>query len=44
MHERFIRWVNSHEGEIVWMPLEKMAEEFREGRIAGVRIEGGVEV
>jgi peptidoglycan/xylan/chitin deacetylase (PgdA/CDA1 family) len=41
MHDRFIRWVNSHEGEIVWMPLEKMAEEFREGRIAGVKIEGG---
>jgi hypothetical protein len=24
--------------------LEKMAEEFREGRIAGVKIEGGAEV
>lgn len=44
MHERFIRWVNEHEGEIVWMPLGRIAQEFREGRIAGVKIEGGAEV
>ena len=44
MHERFIRWVNSHEGEIVWMPFEEMAEEFREGRIKGVKIEGGADL
>jgi hypothetical protein len=29
-NERFIQRANSHEGQIVWMPLEKMAEEFRE--------------
>jgi peptidoglycan/xylan/chitin deacetylase (PgdA/CDA1 family) len=44
MHERFIQWVNGHEGEIVWMPFGKMAEEFAEGRIKGVQVEGGVEV
>lgn len=44
MHERFIEWVNGHEGEVVWMPLGKMAEEFVEGRIKGVEIEGGVAV
>ena len=43
MHERFIRWVNEHEGDIVWMPLGRMAEEFAEGRITGVKIEGGAE-
>lgn len=44
MHERFINWVNGHEGEIVWMPLGRMAEEYASGKIQGIRVEGGVEV
>lgn len=37
-----IEYINSHEG-VVWMPLAGMAQEFKEGRIAGVEIEGGVD-
>lgn len=44
MHERFINWINGHEGEIVWMPFERMAKEFAEGGIQGVKVEGGAEV
>lgn len=34
MHERFIKWVNTHEG-VEWMTAAQMAEEFRAGRISG---------
>ena len=44
MHERFINWINEQEGEVVWMPLGKMAEEYAVGKIQGVRVEGGVEI
>ncbi|CAH0023109.1 unnamed protein product [Clonostachys rhizophaga] len=32
MHERFIDWINQYE-EVEWCTFEKMAEEFRAGRI-----------
>ncbi|KAK0926531.1 hypothetical protein LTR91_002149 [Friedmanniomyces endolithicus] len=43
MHERIIAYINKHEG-VEWMPLEDMAKEFLEGRLPGVKVEGGVDV
>ncbi|KAK1076305.1 hypothetical protein LTR33_009057 [Friedmanniomyces endolithicus] len=43
MHERIIAYINKHEG-VEWMPLEDMAKEFLEGRMPGVKVEGGVDV
>lgn len=34
MHERFIDWVNTHDG-VEWCPFAQMAEEFRSGKISG---------
>ncbi|EOD46310.1 putative polysaccharide deacetylase family protein [Neofusicoccum parvum UCRNP2] len=42
MHERVIEYINKHEG-VEWMTFGQMAREFKEGRIAGVEIEGGVD-
>jgi peptidoglycan/xylan/chitin deacetylase (PgdA/CDA1 family) len=39
MHERFIEWVNGFEG-VKWVTFAEVAEEFVEGRITGVEIEG----
>ncbi|KAK5116715.1 hypothetical protein LTR62_007389 [Meristemomyces frigidus] len=41
MHERIIEYINTHEG-VEWMTLAEMAEEFAEGRMPGVEVEGGV--
>ncbi|KAK2776339.1 hypothetical protein FQN52_003482 [Onygenales sp. PD_12] len=41
MHERIIEYINKHEG-VEWMTFGEMAKEFREGKISGVTIEGGV--
>ncbi|KAL4875188.1 hypothetical protein BJY04DRAFT_232836 [Aspergillus karnatakaensis] len=41
MHERFIEWVNGHEG-VEWSTMENMVKEFKEGRIQGATVEGGV--
>ncbi|RDW76753.1 polysaccharide deacetylase family protein [Aspergillus mulundensis] len=41
MHERFIEWVNGHEG-VEWCTFETMVREFKEGRIQGAVVEGGV--
>jgi hypothetical protein len=38
---RLIEYINGHEG-VEWMPFEAMATEFRDGRIPGVTVEGGV--
>ena len=43
MHERLIEYINSHEG-VEWMPMCEMAKEFLEGRIEGVKVEGGVDL
>ena len=40
---RIIEYINQHEG-IEWMPLCDMAKEYLEGKIPGVRVEGGVDV
>jgi len=37
-----IEYINSHEG-VEWMPMVDIAKEFKEGRIAGVEIEGGAD-
>ncbi|KAK4549704.1 hypothetical protein LTR36_005005 [Oleoguttula mirabilis] len=42
MHERIIEYINKHEG-VEWMTLESMANEFLEGRMPGVEVEGGVD-
>ena len=34
MHERFIDWVNTHEG-VEWCTFAQMADEFQQGRISG---------
>ncbi|KAL5338167.1 hypothetical protein BJX70DRAFT_408847 [Aspergillus crustosus] len=41
MHERFIEWVNGHE-VVEWSTMENMVKEFKEGRIQGATVEGGV--
>lgn len=43
MHERLIEYINGHEG-VEWMPMCEMAKEFLEGRIEGVKVEGGVDL
>ncbi|KAL1633933.1 hypothetical protein SLS58_010877 [Diplodia intermedia] len=43
MHERLIEYINKHEG-VEWMTFGEMATEFREGRIPGAVVEGGVDV
>ena len=42
MHERLIEYINSHEG-VRWCTCEEMVREFKEGRMSGVSVEGGVE-
>jgi peptidoglycan/xylan/chitin deacetylase (PgdA/CDA1 family) len=43
MHERLIEYISGHEG-VEWMPMCEMAKEFLEGRIEGVKVEGGVDL
>lgn len=40
---RIIEYINQHEG-VEWMTLGEMATEYLEGKIAGVKVEGGVDV
>ncbi|KAJ0420498.1 hypothetical protein BJY00DRAFT_323756 [Aspergillus carlsbadensis] len=42
MHERIIEWINGHEG-VEWCTMETMVKEFKEGRMNGATVEGGVE-
>ncbi|THU77006.1 glucose 1-dehydrogenase [Dendrothele bispora CBS 962.96] len=42
MHERLIEYINKHKG-VEWCTLEEMVKEFKEGRMSGVKVEGGVE-
>jgi peptidoglycan/xylan/chitin deacetylase (PgdA/CDA1 family) len=42
MHERLIEWINGHEG-VEWCTFEMMVEEFQQGRMGGVSVEGGAE-
>ena len=41
MHERLIKYINSHEG-VEWCTMEQMVKEFKEGKIKGVEVKGGV--
>ena len=41
MHERIIEWINGHEG-VEWVTMETMVKEFKEGRISGAEVKGGV--
>ncbi|KAF2112540.1 glucose 1-dehydrogenase [Lophiotrema nucula] len=43
LHERFIEWLNSHEG-VEWVTMEQIVDEFKAGKLAGVTVEGGVEL
>lgn len=43
MHERLIEYINGHEG-VEWCTMEQMVKEFKEGKLDGVEIKGGVEV
>lgn len=43
LHERFIEWINGHEG-VEWVPMETIMDEFKEGKLTGVTVEGGVDV
>ena len=41
LHERFVEWVNGHEG-VEWVTMGDVVDEFKRGRVRGVRVEGGV--
>ncbi len=41
-HCSIIEHIKSHEG-VEWMTLGEMAQEFCEGRMPGVEVEGGVD-
>lgn len=43
LHERFIEWINEHEG-IEWVPMEQIVDEFKAGTLPGITVEGGVDV
>ncbi|KAI8942187.1 hypothetical protein NX059_000274 [Plenodomus lindquistii] len=43
LHERFIEWVNGHEG-VEWWTMEGIVDEFKSGRLAGVTVEGGADM
>ncbi|ORY10481.1 glucose 1-dehydrogenase [Clohesyomyces aquaticus] len=40
LHERFIEWVNTHEG-VEWVTMEQIVDEFKSGQLSGVTIDGG---
>jgi peptidoglycan/xylan/chitin deacetylase (PgdA/CDA1 family) len=37
MHERFIEFINSHEG-VEWVTMEQMVDEFKAGKISGATV------
>ncbi|KAF2187487.1 glucose 1-dehydrogenase [Zopfia rhizophila CBS 207.26] len=41
LHERFIEWLNTHEG-IELVTMEQIVDEFKSGKLSGVSVEGGV--
>ncbi|OAL48350.1 glucose 1-dehydrogenase [Pyrenochaeta sp. DS3sAY3a] len=43
LHERFIEWVNGHEG-VEWVTMEHIVDEFKSGHLVGVSVEGGADV
>jgi hypothetical protein len=43
MHERFIDYVNSHEG-VEWCTFEKMVKLFKDGGFGGATVEGGADM
>ncbi|KAF1961992.1 glucose 1-dehydrogenase [Byssothecium circinans] len=43
MHERLIEWINGHEG-VEWVTMEGICDEFKNGKLSGVSVEGGVEL
>jgi hypothetical protein len=42
MHERLIEWINEHHG-VEWCTFDQMVDEFKDGVIAGAKVEGGAE-
>ncbi|PSN74608.1 glycoside hydrolase/deacetylase, partial [Corynespora cassiicola Philippines] len=43
LHERFIEWINGHEG-VEWVTMEQIVDEFKAGKLGGVEVEGGVDI
>jgi len=43
MHERIIEYINKHEG-IEWVPFCQMAQQFKDGKIKGATVVGGVDI
>jgi len=43
LHERFIEWLNGHDG-VEWVTMERILDEFKSGKLQGVEVEGGVDV
>ncbi|KAF2736210.1 glucose 1-dehydrogenase [Polyplosphaeria fusca] len=43
LHERFIEWVNGHDG-VEWVTMEQIVDEFKSGKLSGVSVEGGAVV
>lgn len=42
MHQRLFEYINAHEG-VEWVTMEEMVREFKEGKIGGVEVRGGVD-
>jgi hypothetical protein len=42
MHERLIEYISKHQG-VEWCTMEQMVAEFKEGKLSGAEIKGGVE-
>ncbi|KAJ4363572.1 hypothetical protein N0V83_009868 [Neocucurbitaria cava] len=43
LHERFIEWINGHQG-VEWVTMEQIVDEFKSGKLAGVTVEGGADI
>lgn len=43
LHERFIEWLNGHPG-VEWVKMEQIVDEFKNGSLQGVEVEGGAEI
>lgn len=43
LHERFIEWLNGHEG-VEWVTMEQIVDEFKAGKLSGVSVEGGADI
>ena len=43
MHERIFEYISKHEG-VEWVTMAQMVKEFKEGKIGGVEVKGGIDL